>query len=79
MSLFGVIVGIELSGDVLRAPDGWKDAGFLLLGSGVIDREAHLSWPWLGVADGPAPEGGGGGVRHLDHDLVFGVSESWVV
>ena len=25
-------------------------------------------------------EGGGGGVRHLeiDHDLVFGVSESWV-
>ena len=30
-------------------------------------------------ADGPALEGGGGGVRHLviDHDLVFGVSESW--
>ena len=30
--------------------------------------------------DGPALEGGGGGVRHLeiDHNLVFGVSESWV-
>ena len=48
---------------------------------------AHLSWPLLGAVavksaageDGPALEGGGGGVRHLeiDHDLVFGVSESW--
>lgn len=47
-SLFSVI---ELSSDILRAADDCNDAGFLLPGSGVIDRETHLSRPLLaGVA-----------------------------
>lgn len=47
LSLFSVIIGIELSSDALRASDGCNDPGFPLPGPGVIDRETHLSRPLL--------------------------------
>lgn len=51
LSLFNVIIGIGLSSETLRAVDDCNDAGFLLPGSGVIDRETRLSPPLLaGVA-----------------------------
>lgn len=59
ISLFSVIIGTGLSSDALRAPHDCADAGFLLPGSGVIDRETHLPPPLLGAvaeanAAGPA-------------------------
>jgi len=48
LSLFSMIIGMGLSSDALRAVDDCDDAGFLLPGSGVIDRENHLPPPLLG-------------------------------
>jgi len=48
LSLFGIIIGTELSSDARRAAPDWVDAGFLLTGSGVIDRGTHLPPPLLG-------------------------------
>jgi len=51
LSLFSVMIGIGLSSETLRAVDDCNDTGFLLPGSGVIDRETRLSRPLLaGVA-----------------------------